>query len=225
MPAHRAQPGCRLDRPERVGLGHCADRVQRFGDDPVDQRAGPEAAPVEPFPERGLHGPARGKIEDHAPEHVAVARDQLARKQRDRLRAVAPTRMQQLDQLAGEGSGDPIVRPVSRVQLVASVRRVRDDGLDPADCQRLDGVPLLRRIERTGDAGDPHLPVDRLAVGQTPKPDRVAVAAVQGRDPPAGLGRAGRLHGGDRPHRLALSQRLAHHQIDMGLQESPGAEL
>ena len=41
--ARKLQSGLVLDRPHRIGLGHGADRLERLGDDAVDQRIDPDA--------------------------------------------------------------------------------------------------------------------------------------------------------------------------------------
>ena len=53
VPAGDDEPVLPLDRPQRIGLGDCAHRLERLRDDAVDQAVRPDAVLAQPGDERG----------------------------------------------------------------------------------------------------------------------------------------------------------------------------
>lgn len=93
------------DRPQSIGFGNRAGGMDRFADDPVDQRVHPQTGGAEPVDERGLQPQLLREIEHCRAQGLAVAGNQLARQERNPRPAEPPAAVEQRKQNRGETAG------------------------------------------------------------------------------------------------------------------------
>ena len=190
MPAGEREAGLVLDRPQGVGLGDRAQRLERLGDDAVDQRIDPEALLPGPPARLFRRLPALEHVEHDSAQDLAVGWRQFAREKRDRRGAGAPAGEQKFRQLGGKRSGRRALRPVGRIGLVAAVGGVGDSAARGEE-EALEFVPLGRRVDARADAFDLDALVHDRAVAEAFDQNRIGPGAREGRDPPAAFRASG----------------------------------
>ena len=162
-----------------------------------------------------------------ARKRVAVGGRQFAGKQRDRRRAGAMAREQQLRELGREGARRRASGRSAASSLVAAVGGVRDHAARFVE-QALDLGPMCRWRRRRRRRCRPRPRGRRLAPSAIPR-IWTAIGPALGESRRCACGSAvlrRRLHERrSRPIASPRRQRLADEQIDMRLQEAAGAEL
>ena len=166
--AGKLEAGLVLDRPKRIGLGHRAERLERLGDDAVDQRIDPDALVLDPAPRLRRNAPS-----GRAPPSTA-ARNALplagVNSHGKRVIGSAPARWRaskQFGELGRERPRRSRVRPVGGIGFVAAIGGVRHRAARLVE-QALDLVPLRRGVDSARRRSSPRRSRRRFSLPRAP---------------------------------------------------------